>query len=114
MKIEILYFSGCPNWQKAVDRTRRALAELGRADAVIDAQEVHAVPFCPRSWAGSPTILVDGRDLFPAERDPGVGLDTCRIYQSADGLEGAPGLDQLRNALRIALESRKKGRSDDR
>lgn len=114
MKVKILYFSGCPNWQKAQDRTRRALAELGRADVLIDAQDVHTTPFRPGSWAGSPSILVDGRDLFPAEGHPAAGLNTCRMYQTAAGLQGAPSLDQLRTALRVVIESRKKERSDDR
>jgi len=46
---------------------------------------------------GSPSILVDGVDVF-AEPGADVGL-SCRVYRSADGLAGAPTLEQLRAAL---------------
>ena len=49
-------------------------------------------------FRGSPTVLVDGRDVF-ARGDEPFGL-SCRIYQTPGGSAGAPTLDQLRGVLR--------------
>jgi len=70
-------------------------------------------------WAGSPTVLLDGRDPFgAADGPPSAGLaidggrhpvlarDACRIYVTEAGFEGAPSLDQLRTALTPALKER--------
>ena len=46
---------------------------------------------------GSPSILVDGVDVFAAP-DAEVGL-SCRRYPTPDGYQGAPTLEQLRAVL---------------
>ena len=51
---------------------------------------------------GSPSILVDGVDLF-AEPGAGVGL-SCWVYRTPDGLSGAPTVEQLRAALGVVDE----------
>jgi hypothetical protein len=106
MEIRILYFPGCPNWRKAADRVRAALAELGRADAAVDFEDVSRSEEHRSEWRGSPTILIDGVDRFGSDGeaaglsdDAVPGLDTCRVYVTAAGLEGAPSVDQLRIAL---------------
>ena len=48
-------------------------------------------------FVGSPTILIDGKDPFVRSVD-GFAL-ACRIYQTADGPDGAPTVDQLCAAL---------------
>jgi len=45
---------------------------------------------------GSPTILVNGSDPFPSEDDPSVA---CRLYRTADGVEGAPSVAELVEVL---------------
>ncbi len=122
MQVKILYFRGCPNWQKAVDRTRTALAELGRVDVAIQLEDVNQKPQLPRHWAGSPTVLVNGQDPFVADGSalgddragadgrsaaPAPGRDACRMYRTGAGLEGAPSADQLRTALSVAFDSSK-------
>lgn len=93
MDIELLWFSGCPNWQVTDERLRRALAVAG-----IDAEVVLVEVTTPddadrRRFRGSPTVLVNGEDPFADESDP-VGL-SCRVFQTPDGLRGAPTVDQL-------------------
>jgi hypothetical protein len=54
------------------------------------------------AFVGSPTIRVDGRDLFPTGDDP-VGL-TCQIYRRRDGrISPTPDPGALRQALEEAL-----------
>ena len=95
MRVELLYFDGCPNWT-ATDRHLRALArELGF-------QLGHRVVTGPEDagasgFHGSPTVLVDGRDPFARDGEP-AGL-TCRVYDTPDGIAGSPTLEQLRRVL---------------
>jgi hypothetical protein len=49
-------------------------------------------------FPGSPTIRVDGRDLFPAPERESWGLG-CRVYTTPQGLRGSPTPEMLREAL---------------
>jgi len=101
MRIALSYFDGCPNWQVAYERLAAALEETGYDDVVIDlapvTSEEQAVEV---GFAGSPTILVDDVDPF-AEEMPRSGL-SCRLYSTPGGLDGAPSIDQLVEALSAA------------
>lgn len=100
MELTIRYFDGCPNWQTARERLDEALRDLG-APRDIGLELVTTEDEATRlSFRGSPTILVDGRDLF----DPGdapVGL-SCRVYVTPEGFAGTPTAAQLREALAAA------------
>ena len=48
-------------------------------------------------FAGSPTILLDGQDLFPSQ---GNTADlACRVYLTERGFAGAPTVGQLERTL---------------
>ncbi|WP_242703290.1 hypothetical protein [Paenarthrobacter ureafaciens] len=49
-------------------------------------------------FAGSPTITVNGADIFP-DGAPSADL-ACRIYMTPNGFAGLPTMDQLTTALR--------------
>jgi len=107
MQIKVLYFNGCPRWETAVARVRTVLAGLGRADVTVELEDVHEASHLSSEWAGSPTLLLDGRDPFAAVdsgRQPFVARDVCRIYVTDAGFEGAPSADQLRTVLTRALK----------
>lgn len=100
MKVELLWFSGCPNWQETDARLRQVLPLAG-VDAEIVLVEVATAEDADRlRFRGSPTVLLNGRDPFAIESDP-VGL-SCRVYRTPDGLKGAPTVDMLVDALRAA------------
>jgi hypothetical protein len=62
MKIDILYFEGCPNHAPAVQAVRDVVRELG-ADADIREIEVRSADDASRlRFFGSPTIQVEGED----------------------------------------------------
>lgn len=116
-QVKILYFNGCPSWQTAAERLRLVLAELGRADVAVQVEDVHRTSHLSLAWAGSPTLLLDGRDPFAAaDGRPSAGLaigggrhpvparDACRIYLTETGFEAGPSLEQLRTALKHALK----------
>jgi hypothetical protein len=117
MQIKILYFNGCPMWETAAARVRTVLAELRRPDVAVQVEDVHQVSNLSSEWAGSPTVLLDGRDPFAAADGPSsarlaidggphpvTARDACRIYVTEAGFEGAPSVDQLRTVLTLALK----------
>jgi hypothetical protein len=50
-------------------------------------------------FPGSPTILVDGEDLFPAERHDDARAMNCRIYFTPEGSKNYPTTTLVRAAL---------------
>src|SRR5207249_3907604 len=90
MRIELLYWEECPSYDLALQRLREALAERHVAEPVrlievTTEQQAEALRF-----PGSPTIRIDGQDLFPTPDGP-YGL-TCRVYH-ADGRRRNPVAD---------------------
>lgn len=99
--VELLYFPECPNVPAAREQLRRALAVFGapskwtEIDVTVESAPAHARGY------GSPTILVDGKDVTGAV--PGDG-SSCRIYADSD-VRGAPPLDAIVAALRASPHS---------
>jgi hypothetical protein len=84
MVIEFLSFAGCPHAPILRRRLDDALQALGVPVAPV-AVDLNALSQAqdPRSGFGSPTILVDGLDLFGME-SPAVSEEpACRLYRSA-------------------------------
>ncbi|QIK66410.1 thioredoxin family protein [Nocardioides sp. HDW12B] len=99
MDIALLYFDDCPNWKIADERLAAIAAE--RPDLTVSRHLVDTIEEAERvGFYGSPSILVDGIDVF-AEPDDGVGL-SCRVYRTPDGPAGAPTEEQLRAALAVS------------
>ena len=96
MDVRLLYFDDCPNWKVADERlatVARGLPAVTITHHLVDTpEEAERVGF-----RGSPSILVDGVDVF-AGADAPVGL-SCRVYQTPDGPAGSPTVEQLRAAL---------------
>jgi len=94
MKIQLLYFDGCPNLEPARAALREAVA-AERIDAPIEEVDVESsdAPEWARGW-GSPTILIDGAELTGATRSTG---SSCRLYRG-----GAPTVDEIRVRLSAA------------
>ncbi|QYG94322.1 thioredoxin family protein (plasmid) [Iamia sp. SCSIO 61187] len=100
MDVTLLYFADCPNWKVADGHLAEVAREL--PDVTITRQLVSTPEDAARvGFHGSPSILVDGVDVFAQpEDDPGgrVGL-SCRVYQTPDGPAGSPTLSQLRAVM---------------
>ncbi len=104
MDITLRYFDDCPNRRVADGRLAEIAAE--RADITVTRHLVDTPEEAERvGFHGSPSILVDGVDVF-AQPGAAVGL-SCRVYQTPDGLAGAPTMDQLGAALADAERSRR-------
>lgn len=92
MPIQLLYFDGCPNWQITDERLREALGRIGRDDRVEYRRVQTPEEADAMGFHGSPTLLVNGSDPFPATGNVGLA---CRVYPTPDGPAGAPTVDQL-------------------
>jgi hypothetical protein len=98
MRVEVLYFDGCPSYVAATRNVSEVLSELGM-EAEVELVGVNSDEEAERlRFPGSPTIRVDGRDLFPIpERD--VWALGCRTYATPEGLKGYPTREMIRDAL---------------
>ncbi|MEV0288655.1 alkylmercury lyase family protein [Kribbella sp. NPDC050820] len=94
MRLEVLHVPDCPNLLPLLEH----LAEVTDLPVVTRVVETEA-DAARLGMAGSPTLLVDGKDPFAADGDCGRGL-ACRLYRDDDGrIVSAPSADQLRAAL---------------
>jgi hypothetical protein len=96
MRVEILYVAGCPHVAPARAVIEQALAQRGvavkvRAVLVSDAEAASG------GFGGSPTVLVNGRDVEPGSHS-GVA---CRIYANGTGV---PSREACARAIARALE----------
>jgi len=99
VKITIQFIDGCPHLELAERRLRQALADIGREDVQITQQRIDSPEDAQRlDFHGSPTFLVNGRDPFAGGEAP-ASLG-CRVYQTEEGIQGAPSVPQLRHVLR--------------
>lgn len=98
MRLELLHIDECPNTVKAYERLEEALRALGRAEVEVHVRLLEsAADIQDTGFAGSPTITVDGVDIFPGGA-PASEL-SCRIYMTPRGFAGLPTTEQLTEAL---------------
>ena len=104
MKVEVLYFKGCPSYEAAVSVLAEVLAETG-IDAEVKLVSVETDADAQKlRFVGSPTIRVDGRDLFPTP-DLGTWALGCRMYMTSEGLKRWPTPQMLKEALGVPTSS---------
>lgn len=99
LRVELIYDLDCPNPQDARKALLKGFAEAGLQPSWTewDRRSPESPPHVRRY--GSPTILVDGRDVAGAE--PADGSDSCRVYDHGPGgLRGVPPVQRIAAALR--------------
>ena len=100
MKVELLHIVDCPNTAIAEANARAALDAAELAEVPIELVTIHTETEAANTrFGGSPTILVDGVDLFPTAP---VRSLACRVYASESGYAGVPTVKQLRTAINEA------------
>ena len=100
MKIEVLFFDGCPNHEALLPHLRALLTSVGAGDADIDLVRVEDDDAAQAErFLGSPTVRIDGVDVEPgADERTDYGLK-CRLFATPDGLRGTPADDWILRAL---------------
>lgn len=105
MRVELLYFDGCPNYEGLVPQLRQLLdragigseVELRRVASEEDARRLR--------FLGSPTVRIDGRDVEEgAAGREDFGLK-CRLYRTPSGLVGSPPGEWIAATVAVAVES---------
>ncbi len=101
--IELLYWKSCPSHERALGELREALDELGVGQP-IEVRHVDTDEQARRErFVGSPTIRIDGKDLFPPPPGEQFAL-TCRVYRHGDGrISPLPDPRELRTAIAQAV-----------
>ncbi|HIF72939.1 MAG TPA: DUF2703 domain-containing protein [Dehalococcoidia bacterium] len=102
MKLELLWFDGCPNHHVADQLLQETLKELG-IDEQIELVEVPDLETGVRTkFAGSPSIRINGIDIDPTFEDTGDYTPRCRVYMTSAGFKGVPEKAWIVDALQTA------------
>jgi hypothetical protein len=99
VEVALLYWDGCPSHPQALAQLREALGEGVPIEVreIVSEEQAEA-----ENFPGSPTIRVDGEDLFPIDDPPSL---SCRVYRLGDGrFSPTPDPDLLRAALASARD----------
>jgi len=96
-RVELFYLAGCRNARPALRLLRQVIAELD-APAAIAVRKVRSLREAERlSFAGSPTVRVDGHDVEPPRAS--LASLSCRLYREGDAVRGYPSERTIRRAL---------------
>lgn len=98
MKVELLYFDGCPSWQSGLENLHSALQANGLDVSVELVQVLDNDDAARRKFLGSPSFQINGVDLWDEQRD--VYSMSCRVYATPEGIKGNPTRRMLVDAIR--------------
>lgn len=102
MKIELLYFDGCPSWQAGLQNLKSALqlegieAEVKLVNVQDDADAIRL------EFLGSPSFRVNNVELWTEMRE--TFALSCRVYPTSEGMKGWPTVEMLREKLHTLTE----------
>ncbi len=102
MKVELLYFDGCPSWQSGLQNLHSALEAIGLNVSVELVQVMDNDDAARKKFLGSPSFRINGVDLWNEERDT-YSL-SCRVYATPGGMKGSPSISMLQEAIRRAVD----------
>ena len=101
MKIELLYFDGCPSWGAALKNLQTALKDENLSASIEMVNVADDDDATQLKFLGSPHFRVDGEDLWHEERE--IYSLSCRVYPTPEGIKGFPTVQMLREKLRTAV-----------
>lgn len=107
ISVELLWWRGCPSWERALSELRAQMEALGLDPEAVEVREVETDERADaEQFIGSPTIRVAGRDIQPPGDAP-AGL-TCRVYRLRDGrISALPDPADIREALEREIERKR-------
>ena len=103
MRVEVLFFDGCPNHEALIPHLRELLNAAGAEDTAIALVRVEDPETAEAErFLGSPTVRIDGRDVEPgADARTDFGMK-CRLFATPEGLNGIPADEWVLHALERA------------
>ncbi|MGI9075449.1 MAG: DF family (seleno)protein [Bryobacteraceae bacterium] len=99
MRIEVLFFEGCPNYVPALDRLKTVLQKEGLPAEISEIEVKDESAAKALKFFGSPTIRVNGLDIEADSRNVEERGFACRRYSG-----GLPSEEMIRTALKEARE----------
>lgn len=103
MKIEVLYFEGCPNHAPAIDLVRDTLNTFGRQDQIHQIEVRTQAEAEALGFVGSPSIRINGSDIEPWARTAKTFGLSCRTYFDGKHHGGVPSRELLHRAMREGI-----------
>ena len=104
MKIELLWFEGCPNHHAANELLQEVLDEYGVDESIVSVDVPDLEVGKRVKFPGSPTIRINGADIDPEYEDTGDYTPRCRVYLTSDGFKGVPERNWIENAVKTAKQ----------
>lgn len=99
--MRFLYSEECPSHDEALERLRKVMEEEGIREDIEIVKVESASDAEKLEFIGSPTILVNGRDIDPQKKS--YYAVTCRAYRLEDGrISPLPSEMMIRKAIRNA------------
>jgi hypothetical protein len=89
VRVELLYFDGCPGYESLLPGLERLLQEAGVEEPVELRRVDSRQQAIQERFLGSPTVRVDGADVEPGA-DARDDFGNCRLYRSAGGHSPIP------------------------
>lgn len=106
--IEFQFFDGCPNSEKTFENLKELIAEGLVKLEEIKITEVPTMEMAEEAnFQGSPTILIDGIDIYSGERPTGFSY-TCRIYTIDGKRTGILSKEYLRERVSKHLDEHRR------
>jgi hypothetical protein len=101
MRVELLWWEGCPSHPTALEQLREVLREEGANPDAVELREMTSDEQArAERFFGSPTIRIDGADIVTPQEGEPVGL-SCRVYRLRDGrVSPTPDPADIREAVR--------------
>lgn len=99
MRVEVLYFEGCPNHVPTIERMRAELVSRGLPKEIEEIEIHDQAEAESLGFLGSPTVRINGLDIEREARDlTGYGM-SCRTYSEGTVRSGLPSSDLISRAL---------------
>lgn len=105
-QLELVYDCDCPNVGRSRVALRSALIEFGARPSWVEWDRSSAdTPTAYRGF-GSPTVLINGRDMHALPSGLEAEANACRLYINDDGsLSGVPSVKSIVRALNDAANA---------
>ncbi len=99
MKIELLYFEGCPSYQTALKYLEEVIKQQ-KLSVHVEMVKIESDEEAQKNrFLGSPTVRVNGLDIEPSAQERGSFSMCCRLYPEVGKMAGWPSKDLIRHAL---------------
>jgi copper chaperone CopZ len=99
MKVEVLFFKGCPNHLPTVERVCETLHTMGRHEDIREIEVDTHDKAEANAFLGSPSVRINGADIEPSARDAKVFGLTCRTYVNGATRTGLPSRELISAAI---------------